>query len=253
MKFKEQSGLLRDLKFENAQTSYFLGQINLLKEFQRRRSTIDKETEKFIHENFKVLTGFLPFLKTDVHFGNPFDRIVVNKFIREDKRNARLNFVSQVKYPPDNVAKKLYYNRANLPGQSIFYAGYGKLAIALETKPTKGDLYTATRWQQKPGIKISHIPIYHSEKLIVLTTEFENEWNEYQKLLEQLDGNVRKVVRELYEFIAEVFTTPVNPDNKIEYIFSSLVANYFLNDANHGVDCLYYPSVPSGDYDDIFT
>ncbi len=87
----------------------------------------------------------------------------------------------------------------------------------------------------------------------MLTTEFENEWNEYQKLLEQLDGNVRKVVRELYEFIAEVFTTPVNPDNKIEYIFSSLVANYFLNDANHGVDCLYYPSVPSGDYDDIFT
>jgi hypothetical protein len=246
MTFKEQSGSLKELKFNNAQVCYFLGQINILKELQKHRSTIDPSTERFIKDNFKILTGFLPFLRTDVHFGNPFDRIVINKYIREDKRNARLNFVTQIKYPPDNIAKNLYYNRANLPGQSVFYAGYGKLATALETKPVKGDLYTTTRWQQKAESRILHIPIFHNEQLVSSTSEFKNDWDQYKELLKQLDANVSKVVWALYGFITEVFTTPVNPNNKIEYIFSALFANHFLNDAAHGVDCLYYPSVPSG-------
>ncbi len=225
---------------------FYMNQIRVLKELFNIRSAINPQTEEFIKQNLEGLMGFIPFLSTTVHFGQPFERVVINKYVREDKQNARLNNISQIKYPPTEVAKNLYYNRANLPGTSMFYGGFGMLATALETKPKIGDLYTTSFWQQKQGMRISHLPIFHKEELMTSTTQYFDDWNNYADLLGQLDSNVRKLVSELYKFITEAFIAPVNPNNKIEYIFSAVFADFFTNHPDYGVDALYYPSVPSG-------
>ena len=240
-----ESSDIHALKFTNLETSVYLNQIRLLREVYNTRSTINAQTETFIKENIGNLIGFVPFLSTTVHFGEPFERVVINRYVREDKRNCRLQNISQIKYPPPEVARHLSYNRANLPGVSTFYAGHGMMATALETNPKIGDLYTTSAWQQKEGMRISYLPIFHKEELFEYTTEFIDDWNNYVDFLGQLDSNVRKIVSELYEFITDAFLAPINPNNKIEYIFSAVFADFFMHHPDFGVDALYYPSVPS--------
>jgi len=100
---------IRDLKFSNSDTSFYLNQIKVLQELFKTRSFISPQTESFIKENLEMLMGFIPFLSTTVYFGEPFQRVVINKYVREDKRNTRLQNTYQIKYPPPEVAKNLYY------------------------------------------------------------------------------------------------------------------------------------------------
>lgn len=237
---------LRALKINNIQKNYYLSQIKFLKIIHNDVANLNSKTESLLINNFRDIVGFLPFLCSNTVFGNDFERVVINRYIRSDNKNKRLEKYSQIKYPPLSVAKNLPYNRANLPGQSVFYAGDGMLATALETKPIRGDLYTTSKWKQKKNSPISYIPIFHNKELVLSCPEFLEDWNQFVKLLGSLDKNVSEVIKELYNFIAIVFTTPINPDNKKEYIFCSLIADSFMNDKDFGVDCIYYPSVPSG-------
>lgn len=236
---------IRTLKINEFQKNYQLYQINYLKNIHNNIRNLNSITESHLINNFKNLVEFLPFLSRNIVFGHEFERVVINRFIHEDKKNKRLLKYSQIKYPPETVAKNLSYNRANLPGKSVFYAGYGMLATALETKPILGDLYTTSKWRQKKNTPISYIPIFHNKELILSTREFLEDWNQYVALLGSLNKNVSIVIKELYNFITTVFITPVNPEYKKEYIFCSLFADLFMNDKNFGVDCIYYPSVPS--------
>lgn len=245
MDYEKETGNLKTAKLTDSQANHFLKQISLLRKIHKATSVFPPSIEKFITDNFNGLVGFLPFLQTRVEFGAPFERVVINRYVREDKKNSRLHNYHQIKYPPVNVAKNLPYNRANLPGQSVFYAGYGALATALETKPQTGDLYTTSCWQQKKGVGIIHIPIFHNLKLVLASPGYIDQWNDYSDMLGNLDKNVANLTKELYDFIATVFSTRVDPNNKKEYIFSALFADHFLNNKDFGVDALYYPSVPS--------
>jgi hypothetical protein len=205
---------------------------------------LDCNLETRLRSNFKYMVGFVPLLTRHTCFGSEFNRIVLNKYVTTGNTNTRLFSISQLKYPPPEVAKNLSYNRASLPAVSLFYAGYGRLTTTLETKPQKGDLYTTSIWKQKEGTSISYIPICYMGELIERTTEFDSDWDQFTGLLRKLDKNVSIVLERLYHFITKVFITPVDPKNKKEYIFSALFADLFLNDADNGVDCIYYPSVP---------
>lgn len=238
---------MKDLKFTNSEKEHILSKVKLLRDYHSLVSFMTPEMENFIVKNFASIIKFLPCLKHSTCFQDSFERIVINNNVNKDKSNARLKSYSQIQYPPHNVLSKIPYNRANLPKQSVFYAAYGSLVSALETKPAKGNLYTHSIWQQKQNTQITYLPIYHKESIILTTSEFTEDWKNYQSYLGTLDKNVAVVVEEIYDFIATVFTTQVNPLNRIEYLFSAIISDIFMNDSKFNVDCIYYPSV-AGDF-----
>jgi len=236
---------MKNLKFTDSDRDYYLKGIRKLREFHSLVASITPDIEDYIKVSFPRLIGILPCLKNEVCFGNPFERIVVNK--RVANKNTRLKAYKQIKYPPEEVLEKITYNRANLPKQSVFYAAYGSLTAALESKPEKGDLFTYSLWKQKQDTSIWYVPIFYKKLIVESTTEFFEDWKMYQKYLESLEKNVSIVVREVCDFIATVFTTKVDPNNKVEYLFSAIISDIYLNDPAHNVDCIYYPSV-AGDF-----
>lgn len=207
---------LLDLTFTSQMRDYFIQRIVILEQMHANIKNLDPHLEKQLRSNFKTLVGFIPILARETCFGSPFNRIVINKYVTADKSNTRLFSIEQLKYPPPEVAKNLTYNRASLPGVSLFYAGYGRLTTTLETKPQKGDLYTTSIWKQKEGTSISYIPICYMQELIDCTTEFDPDWEWYTGLLQRLDSNVSIVLERLYRFITQVFAARVGPKNKKE-------------------------------------
>jgi len=232
---------MKELKFTDFDRDKYLKGIKKLRKYHSVVPFITPEFENYIRSSFMELIGFIPCLKSSTCFSHAFERIVVNR--RVSAGNSRLKSYSQIKYPPDSVLDKITYNRANLPGQSIFYAAYGGLVAALESKPELGDLFTYSLWKQKQDTWITYLPIYHKQEIIDSTSEFYEDWKRYQKTLSSLNKNVAIIVEEIYDFIATVFTAKVNPDNKIEYLFSAIFSDVFMNSSPHNVDCIYYPSV----------
>lgn len=200
--------------------------------------------EPALLKEFENEISFFPILAFPVTFEGEFERVVINKDVREDKQNSRLTDYSQIKYPPLNIQSKLGYNRASLKGQSVFYAGAGNLPAIMETRPGLGDLYTESKWKQKKGKDLNHFPIfYHPE--IYERPEFENDWERHKEFLNSLDPDVGEVVNEFLSFMTEVFIKEVDRGNKVGYIFSALFSNYYLTKVSPQVHCMYYPSVAS--------
>jgi len=188
---------------------------------------------------------FMPFLRFSICLTGEFHRIVINSAVQPDGSNSRLINYSQIKYPPLSLADKIPMNRASLHGQSIFYAGSGNFVATLETKFKKGDLYTHSTWKQKTGTEITYIPIFHSDEILSRTDHFDADWLAYANFLKTLDKNVAEVVRQMYKFLATIFSCKLDQSNKQSYLICALMADLLLNDPHNGCDCLYYPSVAS--------
>jgi hypothetical protein len=150
-----------NLKFTDNQRDQILKSIWDLRQLHKNREYITPDLEFTLRTRFpELLGGFIPCFNYYTCFGSPFHRIVINSQVREDKINGRLHRYEQIKYPPIRILDKIGYNRANLPKKSIFYAGYGKLNVGLETKPQKGSLITESKWLQKQDSKIKYLPIF---------------------------------------------------------------------------------------------
>jgi len=232
---------LKKLKLTDQQRDFLLFKINDLRRLSKQKITED--FEKHLINNFQELVCFFPNLGLPVTFGDCFERIVINKDVREEGKNKRLSNYSQIKYPPKSKEKFLNYNRASMKEQSIFYGGYGMLATTLETTPKLGNLITTSKWKQKENMSLIYFPIFYKQH-VALTSEFKNDWKNFLDFVESLDKNLSKVLLELLAFITEVFTKPVSKENKKEYLFSALFSNYYLTNKNSNIQCLYYPSVP---------
>ena len=236
-----------NLKFTDKQKNYFLDSISKLRHLHRQIEYLTPDLEYTLRTRFpELLGGFIPCLNQHTCFGSPFNRIVINKSVREDGVNGRLHTFEQIKYPPESVLNKVGYNRANLPNKSIFYAGYGKLNVGLEIKPQIGCLITESEWLQKQQSSINYLPIFHKWEIVIRNSEFKEDWIGYRAFLEKLDKNVSVVVEELYDFIADVFIAEVNSENQVEYIMSALFSDLFLFDPKFNIDCIYYPGVQIG-------
>jgi len=237
----EQFNDLKKLKLTLQQRDYYLLKIKLARNLSQQKIT--EKLEKYIIKHFEELVGFFPSMAIPMTFGDCFQRLVINKDNREDKRNKRLFDYSQIKYPPKDKEKFLNYNRASLKEQAVFYGGFGELAIALEAVPKLGNLITTSKWKQKIDMPLRYLPIFYKQE-VAQTSEFEKDWNKFIDLINNLDSNLSLVLIELLDFMTEVFTKPVNKGNKNEYLFSALFSNYYLTNPHSNVQCLYYPSVP---------
>jgi hypothetical protein len=172
-------------------------------------------------------------------------RVSINKTIRTDKTNNRLLKIEDLKYPPSNVAEKLYYNRASYKKQSIFYGGFGEFQALFENPPNTGDLFTISTWHQKANTKLCYASIFHDQELQYKTNIFQNDWNHYINQLEKLDQRTSEALDKLFSLITFFFIRPVNPFKKIEYIFSANIANkIFEMPYLPKIEAILYPSVP---------
>jgi len=218
----------------------FLLKIKVLNEFMDKSESLNQVEVEFLTNNFKHLIGIVP---TRVHpidsFTQPFERLVINPF------NTRLKSVSQLRYPPKEIAHKIDYNRASLKGKCVMYAGtMGMLPITVEVKPKEGQLITRSKWQFNGKRKLKTIVICQDKELAILNFEvLYNDYKEYVKCLSAMQPNNRAVVEAVNAFIIKAFTRSVNPENRQGYIMSALISEYFYTLAEDPVDAIYYPSV----------
>ncbi len=231
---------LTDLKFSQQDKDFILSRIKSVREFSNMK--FPEFLKDFIVKQFENELIFFPCITHPVCFEGTFMRIVINKSVRDDKENKQLTEYSQIKYPPQEVASKLGYNRASMRGQSIFYGGFGNLPVTLETRPSLGDLYTVSKWKQKEGTLLNHFPIFQNQQFFE-NPDYEQDVKAYRKVLQSLDENVAEVTSELFNFITEVFMKKVDKNDKLGYLFSALFAKHYLTNDTSNVHCLYYPSV----------
>jgi hypothetical protein len=233
---------LRDLKLTKEQKEFILRRLKAARQISRQLHP--RFLESFLIDKFESEIAFFPVIAFPTHFEGEFQRVVINKTVREDEKNIRLTDYSQLKYPPLKIEHNLNYNRASLKGQSVFYAGAGSLPSILETRPGLGNLYTVSKWRQKKDTILNHLPIFYHEA-IYDKPEFCEDWEHHNKFLKTLNPDVSEVVSEFLNFMTEVFIKEINKDEKSRYIFSSLFSNYYLTKAFPQVHCIYYPSVAS--------
>ncbi|HEY4877090.1 MAG TPA: hypothetical protein VIH86_16035 [Puia sp.] len=138
---------LRDLKLTQNQKEFILRRLKAAR--QVSHNLLPKFLESTLISNFESEISFFPIIAFPIHFEGEFQRVVINRTVREDGKNKRLSNYSEVKYPPSKIAHKLDYNRASLKGQSVFYAGAGTLSAILETRPEIGDLCTCPNGDKK--------------------------------------------------------------------------------------------------------
>jgi len=233
---------LADLIFTDEQKKTLLANIQFVRQLSQQKIT--DQLENWIINNFESVIGYFPHIGYSTTFSEPFERIVINKYVNEGKNNARLTNYSQIKYPPLSKEKQLNYNRASMKGQSVFYAGFGMLATTLETQPELGDVITTSKWRQKGNTSLFHFPIFY-KKDSCIRAEYESDWEYFNEILKSLHPSVSGVTEELLHFMAELFTKNIDKSDKREYLFSALFSRYYLTNSKSNVQCLYYPSVPS--------
>ncbi len=86
---------------------------------------------------------------------------------------------------------------------------------------------------------------FHDEKVKLSSDIFKNDWNHYIDQLEKLDERTRNALEKLFSLITFFFIRPVDSSKKIEYLFSSHIANkIFESDHSPKIEAILYPSVP---------
>lgn len=200
------------------------------------------ETE--ILNNTSCLFSFLP-ISPDIGIFNEIKRVIINRTVNEDKSNARLNLIENLKYPPSKYKSRLGYNRASLKGQSIFYGGFGDFQGLFENPPTRGDIFTVSSWQQIKNKELCYASIFHDSKVQVHTDDYKNDWDHYIEQLSCLDNKTRNALEKLFSLITFFFTRSINPNKSIEYLYSAHIADRIFNlEYRPRIEAILYPSVP---------
>lgn len=210
---------------------------------------IDLEKFALIHEQ-DLLNNCINLLSTLIIVPNQsrfhdLKRVSINKKVNADQSNTRLKYVHELKYPPDRVKDKLYYNRASYKRQSIFYGGFGEFQALFENPPEQGDLYTISTWHQKENTELSFASIFQDEIVQQNTDLYKNEWLAYKEQISKLEENTRAALEKLFSLITFFFTRPVDQLKRIEYIYSAHLANKIFNmNCDPKIEAIEYPSVP---------
>jgi hypothetical protein len=171
-------------------------------------------------------------------------RLSVNKNVKEDNSNGRLFNIEDLKYPPDRICSKLNYNRASYKNQSIFYGGFGPFQTLFENSPSTGDLFTVSTWRQKENTTLSYVSIFQDEKVKECSEDFRADWDFYLEHISKLDPITSAAYHKLLSLITFFFILPVDPSQKIEYLFSAHIANkIFFSSCTPSIEAILYPSV----------
>lgn len=169
-------------------------------------------------------------------------RVTNNKFINGTKQ-YKLQKISDLLGPP---VDKAVINRCNLKGESVFYAALDLKTALWETQPQKDDYITVSEWVIKPGQQLNNHFIFHPTE----TNQSKESKNTYEAHLiakESINKNLAPIFTEIMKFFAEEFMKPVENENKINYLFSSVISSRFLQsppDANgFKIESISYPSI----------
>lgn len=206
---------------------------------------LEPEQVDFIVRNFKVFIGILPFCVDALN--NPgfiFHRVSINQDITGGS-NARLKNVERIIYPPVQLGNKIDYNRCNLRGTPIFYAGaHGKLPVTIETNPQLGQLITESRWKLKTGSALRLFTVAQDIEIAMKNPDhLLDDYNKYENYLSDLPARSSMVVRAAYEFLVAAFIKVVQPYRRQGYLMSALVTDFLINHPFTPVDAIFYPSV----------
>lgn len=170
------------------------------------------------------------------------NRITINKNVVG--ANKRIHDIDFLKYPPANKVSK--YGRCNLPGQSVFYSSFFSITALNEMKPKIGDLITQTTWRVKGNQSLIYCPIFKNQpidKEVLNPRTFEIN-KLYENKIKIYPNSVRQQIDALVQFVTDAFTKRVNPNNHLDYIFSSYFSNKIFNEFENGtIEAIYYPSV----------
>lgn len=211
-----------------------------------------KQKSDFGLENFtdieleKIRSEFNRFLNINLTlFADTYPtklfRITVNK--RLYKENPyKLQKISDLIGPPEKLAN---IGRANMKGESVFYAALDFNTAVWETQPEEGDYITLSEWKIKEGKTLYNHYIYHPEETN-LSEESKEAYKNHLQQLGVIRGDLRKVFNEIIKFIAEEFMKPVDRNKSANYLFSSLIGSRFLQrgrDSNgFQIESISYPS-----------
>lgn len=207
---------------------------------------LDEQQIKLARFLIQKLFPIVPLQRSAISHSNvPFQRLVINETVV--KTNSRLKSLSNLRYPPLEIEKELPYNRASLAGQSIFYCGSrGRLQVAVETLPKRGQLITESSWIVKPDSQLIVLALYQDREIALYNpNELMADYNNYLNLLSKLKTNARKVIEEIYKLIFLAFRRKVFPENRKGYLISSLISDFWLHHSSCEIDGIYYPSVPN--------
>lgn len=211
-----------------------------------------KELSKKGLENFSALeletisSEFISFLNIDLAFfadsyPTKLFRITNNKYLYSGK-SVKLQKISDLIGPPKEYAN---VGRANMKGESVFYAALDFNTAVWETQPEVGDYITLSEWRIKEGEKLYNHFVFHSEETN-LSRESQNAFNAYIEQIGNVRGDLRSVFKDILNFFAEEFMKPVRREFGENYLFSSLISSRFLQhgkDSNgFQIESITYPS-----------
>lgn len=224
----------------------YLLKIKVLREYMSKSENLLPVEIDFLKVNFSQLIAIVPYWVQNINsFSLPFERLVINQDV--SPQNSRLQSLSNLRYPPLEIADKIDYNRASMKGTCIFYAGsMGLLPITVEVQPKLGQMISSSKWKFNARRELKLINIcFSAQSAIKNHQELWEDYKTFKECLQQMQPNNRAVVIAVTEFIEEAFTRIVSPDKKQGYIMSALIADYFFNNPDQPVDAIYYPSVPN--------
>lgn len=242
-KLSKMSMELNKIKISTENKQQILFQIRVLNEYCDKSENLTDGEVLFLKKTLPDLIGLLP-MKVDLvkDLRLPFERLVINESVC--KKNRRLKNLADLRYPPREIQNNMDYNRASLKGQTVFYAGTkGSLPNSIEIQPQKGKVITESKWKFNSGILKMLVICQDANLAMSNPNELLKYYNEYERLLHQLDANTKEVVESAYMFIIKAFTRKVNSQIKQGYLFSALLSNLFFTNKENPVDAIYYPSV----------
>jgi len=227
------------------------GKIKILKDYWSTINDIDdlptdlkEEITLFINEKLEL---------PDIAFERntpSFERITVNNRIPEIG-DSRIREVRYLKNPPKDCVED--YGRANLIGQSVFYATFMRPISIKEMRPNKGERYTVSKWQASgDNNRIIVFPIFKpkNDTKLYRDMDFFEETREdeltvqLEDMLNDLEEEQLNKIKQLLTFIAECFAQEVSADNKSTYFFTASLANKIFTSVHSGnVEAITYPSV----------
>lgn len=201
---------------------------------------VSQNIEKQILQLLDNTIPFFAHLVLEEEFSE-IHRLTINKRVLGE--NKRIRDIKYLKYPPaDRVSR---YGRCNYHGQSVLYSSFLEFTAMTESQPRAGDLITESTWRVRGNQTLKYCPISKNQPTHGVTNLRTLQINRiFEKLLKTYPENEQEKIDILVQFVADVFTKTVNPNNHFDYIFSAYFSNKIFNDFEDGtIEAIYYPSV----------
>jgi len=225
---------------DKSQFDYLRGYNYSLKNLWLRIESLDKKLPLLMEGAIKDMMSKLIILPLPFKKCFPaFCRITINRRLKENN-NERITETKWLGYKPSCLVDS--YGRMNLIGQSILYGTFSVPTAINELLPKPGDLVTLSEWTLKQqNTELLVYPIFWKMRE---SRSYFQILNQYRELITRFDKEIQSLYDTQMQFIAEVMSKPIKPENNNLYVFTSSIANRILNlEMNGEVEAIVYPSV----------